>query len=262
MTDLPAAFYLPLGADRFRPTRATESPWDRTAQHGGPPAALLADALDRIVGDGFRLARISVDFLGPVPLQDARVETAALKPGRLVHLNEARLMVDGRAAVVARAWHIATGAAPPVPNQPTQRRPPDLPEPVEQRYFPGLDDWGYGEAIEWRFTRGGYDMPGSADVWTRVRVPLVADQPLSGLARGLIVADSANGLSALLPMAQWLSIPPTMTTTLLREPAGEWTHLACRTTLADDGIGLAHADLSDHDGLVGEVAQPLLIRPR
>jgi hypothetical protein len=129
-------------------------------------------------------------------------------------------------------------------------------------FFPGLDDWGYGEATEWRFTRGGYDTPGRADVWTRVRIPLVADEPSTGLARALIVADSANGLSAQLPMAQWLSIPPSMTTTLLREPVGDWTHLACRTHLAPDGIGLAHADISDPGGLLGEVNQPLLVRAR
>ncbi|MGY1846983.1 hypothetical protein [Blastococcus sp. SYSU DS1021] len=35
------AFYLPLGDNRFAPTRATESPWDHSAQHGGPPSALL-----------------------------------------------------------------------------------------------------------------------------------------------------------------------------------------------------------------------------
>ena len=36
-----------------------------------------------------------------------------------------------------------------------------------------------------------------------------------------------------------------MTATLLRPPAGEWVHLACRTYLADDGFGLARADLFD-----------------
>ena len=257
---LPEAFYLPLGDDRFRPTRATESPWDRTAQHGGPPAALLAQVIDKTVDDVLRLARISLDILGPVPLQDAQIEVSPIRPGRLVHLTEARLVVDGRAAVVARAWHIATGARPPVTSEPAL--PPDLPGPVEQRFFPGLDDWGYGEATEWRFTRGGYDTPGHADVWTRVRIPLVADEPSTGLGRVLIVADSANGLSAQLPMTKWLSIPPTMTTTLLREAVGEWTHLACRTHLASDGIGLAHADISDPEGLVGEVNQPLLVRAR
>jgi hypothetical protein len=39
-------------------------------------------------------------------------------------------------------------------------------------------------------------------------------------------------------------------------------HLACRTYLADDGVGLAHADLFDPDGLIGVVAQPLLVQKR
>ena len=85
---------------------------------------------------------------------------------------------------------------------------------------------------------------------------------LTGQDRVLITADSANGLSLTLPLEQWLSIPPTMTATLLRPAAGEWVHLACHTYLADDGVGLAHADLFDADGLIGEVAQPLLVHKR
>jgi acyl-CoA thioesterase len=53
-----------------------------------------------------------------------------------------------------------------------------------------------------------------------------------------------------------------MTATLLRPPAGEWVHLACRTYLAGDGVGLARAGLFDPDGLIGEVAQPLLVQQR
>jgi hypothetical protein len=127
---------------------------------------------------------------------------------------------------------------------------------------PGLDDWGYGRSIEWRFTRGSFDSLGPADVWARVRLPLVDGVALTGQDRVLIAADSANGLSLSLPLRQWLSIPPAMTATLLRPPAGEWVHLACRTYLTDDGVGLARADLSDPDGLIGEVAQPLLVQKR
>jgi hypothetical protein len=53
-----------------------------------------------------------------------------------------------------------------------------------------------------------------------------------------------------------------MTTTLLREPEGEWVHMACRTALSDDGLGLAGATLADAAGPVGKVAQPLLVRAR
>jgi hypothetical protein len=185
-----------------------------------------------------------------------------IKPGRRVHLTEARMIVDGRAAVTARAWHIAAGARPPAAGEEPAMPPPVPSRPATQPFYPGLDDWGYGRSVDWRFTRGGFDRLGAADVWARVRLPLVDGVPLTGQDRMLITADSANGLSLSLPLQQWFSIPPTMTATLLRPPAGEWVHLACRTHLSDDGIGLAHADLSDPGGLIGEVAQPLLVQMR
>jgi hypothetical protein len=63
-------------------------------------------------------------------------------------------------------------------------------------------------------------------------------------------------------MTTWLSIPPTMTTTLLRPANGEWVHLAAATELTDDGLGLSSGVLYDQEGKIGEVAQPLLIRER
>jgi hypothetical protein len=257
----PEAYYLPRGSRRYEPTRATESPWDRTAQHGGPPAALLAHVIDQTVEGPLRIARLSIDILGPIPLRRAVVEVSLIKPGRRVHLTEARMIVDGRAAATARAWHIAAGDRPPATSE-EQTPPPVPPRPATQPFYPGLDDWGYGRSVDWRFTRGGFDRLGAADVWARVRLPLVDGVPLTGQDRMLITADSANGLSLSLPLQQWFSIPPAMTATLLRPPAGEWVHLACRTHLSDDGIGLAHADLSDPGGLIGEVAQPLLVQKR
>lgn len=254
------AYYVPLGEHRYEPTIATESPWDTKMQHGGPPAALLAHVLSEGQGER-RLARISVGFLAPIPRREFAIEVSPIKPGRLTFLNEARMMVDGRPAVIARAWHIAPGPRPPAetPKSP----PPPLPEPSEQHFFPGMESWGYGDSIEWRFTSGGFgETIGAAGVWTRVRGQLVEGIELTGRDRALIVADSANGLSAALPMSGWLSIPPTMTTTLLREPAGEWVHLSCHTDLTGDGLGLAHGDLADEEGLVGEVSQPLLVRAR
>ena len=259
----PEAYYLPRGSGRYEPTRATESPWDPKAQHGGPPAALLAHVIDQTVEGTMRIGRISLDFLGSIPLREVVVEVSPIRPGRRVQLTEARMTVDGRVAVTARAWHIATGARPPASGE-EQIAPPPVPsKPTPQHFYPGLDDdWGYGRSIEWRFTRGGFDDLGAADVWTRVRLPLVEGVALTSQDRVLIAADSANGLSLSLPLQQWISIPPTMSATLLRPPAGEWVHMACRTHITDDGVGLAHADLFDTDGFVGEVAQPLLVQRR
>ena len=253
------AYYEPRGDHHYEPTVATESPWDTKMQHGGPPTALLGKVLAEGQGDR-RLVRISVDFLGPIPRLPFRIEVSAVKPGRLTFLNEARMIVDGRVAVTARAWHIATGPPPPAGTAPIL--PPPVPGPAEQHFFAGLGSWGYGESIEWRFTTGNFADLGAAAVWSRVRDQLVDGDEITGQDRALIVADSANGLSAELPMTDWLSIPPTMTTTLLRAPEGDWVHLACHTQLTGDGLGLAHGDLSDPAGLVGEVSQPLLVRQR
>jgi Thioesterase-like superfamily len=253
------AYYLPLGDDIYQPTRATESPWDTRAQHGGPPTALLGHLLSP--GGDLRLARISMDFLGPIPRREFRIEVSPLKPGRLTYLSEARMVVDGKVAVTARGWHIASGPKPPVETE--ARMPPPLPAaPPDQHFFAGLENWGYGESIEWRFNHGGFGATGPAGVWTRVRLPLLDGEEITGQARALLVADSANGLSAELPMTEWLSIPPTMTTTLLRPADGEWVHLACHTELTTDGLGLSHGDLYDTGGHLGEVSQPLLVRRR
>jgi hypothetical protein len=209
-----------------------------------------------------RIGRISLDFLGPIPLREVVVEVSPIRPGRWVQLTEARMSVDGRGVVTARAWHIATDE--PHPKLEVEEiSPPPLPSTrATERFYPGLDDWGYGHSIEWRFTSGSFDTLGAADVWTRVRLPLVEGERLTGQDRVLIAADSANGLSLSLPLEQWLSIPPTMTATLLRPPVGEWVHLECRTHLTDDGLGLAHADMFDSDGFIGEAVQPLLVQRR
>ena len=113
MTELPAAYYLPLGDGYFEPTEATTSPWDTRAQHGGPPAALLACCLDDAFGrPDLRVARISMDFLGPIPRTPSRVQTGLLRPGRRTQLSEASLWAGDRRVAVARVWHLATGPGP------------------------------------------------------------------------------------------------------------------------------------------------------
>lgn len=260
-TALPEAFYLPAGEHRYEPTYATMSPWDADSQHGGPPAALLATCIDELAGGpGLRVARVTVDFLRPIPRRECTVEVAITRPGSRVRKSEATMSVAGEVVVHASAWHIATGEPPPALGVHDEVAPP-LPDEQPQVYFATLGRWGYGEAIEWRFVAGGYDSPGPAKVWTRLRIPLIAGQELTGLQHALAVADSANGLSFELPLHTWLFIPPTITVTLLRHPVGEWVYMDARTTLANDGVGLARADLADRQGAVGNATQPLLVAP-
>lgn len=266
----PEAFYLPRpgSPDEYDTTPATASPWDAGAQHGGPPAALLAAAMMATDPDpDLEPARVTVDMLGRIPQGRVRVEAAVVRPGRRVAMVQGRLLVDDEVAVTATAWRVrrVLGATADVADAPAAL--PDVPEPADgpgaDRFFPGVpDDWGYGRAVDWRFVEGGYRDLGPGRVWTRVRIPLVAGQPLDPLSRLLVVADSANGLSIRLPLAQWWSIPPTMTATVQRLPRGEWTYLDAATALGPDGRGTARATVSDTGGLLAEVAQPLMVAPR
>ena len=55
--------------DRFVPTVHTRGPWDPQAQHGGPPAALIARAVEAVPADApMHVARLTVELLRPVPL--------------------------------------------------------------------------------------------------------------------------------------------------------------------------------------------------
>jgi hypothetical protein len=242
--------------------------------HGGPVAALLAMLMTaeiRQASSTQRLARLSVDFLGPLPLGDLETAVTVPRPGRRIALAEATLAANGRTAAVARGWFIDASAAgderpvdavgaSTIPGEvPALPAPPPLPGPAPQRFFAGGDSFGYGAASEWRFTSGGFDTLGPAGVWCRTRLPLIDGQPLTGFQRLLILADAANGVSGELAWGHWLFIPPGITVSFLREPVGEWIHLAARTTLGADGIGLTHGHLADADGPVAIVSQPLLV---
>jgi hypothetical protein len=259
----PTAYYLPLGDGFYRPTAATESPWDRTAEHGGPPTALLGHAMCMLEPDpGFRLGRITVEFLGVLPRSDVRVEARVARPGRRIRMLEADMYAGERQIALARAWQIAVqdGMADVPAAAPDE--PASLPAEQPQEYFTELAGWGYGESIEWRWEAGSYTVPGPATVWTRVRLPLVAGEPLRPLERALVVADSANGVSAILPLDRWLFVPPGISVTLHRYPQGEWVRMAAETTLAPDGLGSTLGLLADQAGPLGTVAQPLLVSAR
>jgi hypothetical protein len=253
------AFYEPLGAGRFRSTPHTRGPWDPAFQHAGPPAALLGRAVERCEArEGLVLARLTYEILRPVPVADVEVGVRVARPGRSVELLEGELTVDDEPVVTVRAWRVKASSAPDVHRDGT---PPPRPAEVSSPP-PGLDDFGYSRAVELRFAAGGWGQRRPATVWTRLLVPVVAGEQPTGVQRVLAVADSGNGVSAVLSWEDWLFINPELTVHFRRPPRGEWICLDAETSIAAGGAGLARSVLSDDDGVVAQGAQALLVAPR
>jgi hypothetical protein len=249
-------FFHPLGDGRFRATSSTAGPWEPGLQHAGPLCALLGRALEACAPRAdMVLARVTFEILGAVPVGEVVVAAAVTRPGRSVELLEATLEADGRTAVAARAWRVGRRGAPPAG---AAARPPAVPE----NPGPPAPFSGYADAVELRFAAGGWHEPGPATVWTRLRVPVVDGEAPSGLQRVLAVADSGNGVSAVLPFAEWMFINPELTVHVRREARGEWICLDAETTLEPDGAGLARSTLSDAEGPVAHGSQSLLVAPR
>jgi Acyl-CoA thioesterase C-terminal domain/Acyl-CoA thioesterase N-terminal domain len=253
------SFYESLDDGRFASTPHTRGPWDPAFQHAGPPAALLGRALERCEPrEDFVLARATFEILRPVPVAEVEVAVRVARPGRSVELLEGELAAGGDVVMTVHAWRVKASPAPDVDRDGPPPPRPDEPTPPP----PGLDGFGYSRAVELRFAAGGWWQQRPATVWTRMRVPLVAGEQPSGVQRVLVVADSANGVSAVLPFGQWLFINTELTVHFRRPPRGEWICLDAETSISAGGAGLARSVLSDDEGVVAQGAQALLVAPR
>lgn len=256
------AFFAPRG-DAFEPSELTRGPWDRDAQHAGPPAALLARALE-MAGDpaGKQVGRITFEILRPVPLAELRADARVVRPGRSVELLEGSLFDSEGEVMRATAWRLRTGDValdPPPAAEPPTHGPADG---RHRDFFPTGADVGYHTAMEYRFVSGAYLEPGPALVWMRMLHPLVEGEEPSPLQRVAVAADSGNGVSTALDYRRFLFINTDLTIHLHREPEGAWVCLDATTRAESHGVGMAETLLWDERGRIGRAAQTLLVRTR
>jgi Thioesterase-like superfamily len=258
-----SVFFEPAGPDTFVSTEATQGPWSPGAQHGGPPSALAAHVLESFQPTGRqRLATVTVDILRPVPVGKLTARSRVVRPGRRITLLETILEADGQEVLQARGWRLET-AAEPVPATVPAVAPPAIPAEQPPASFAGVLGEGYLAAMEWRYVAGGgFDDPGPAAVWVRPRIPLLPGAELSPMCRALLVADSGNGISSVLPPTQYLFVNVDLKVALHRDPVGEWLLLDAVTDIGAAGTGLAASTLSDTLGPCGRGTQTLLVAPR
>lgn len=243
------------------PTGHARGPWDPGQLHGGAPGALIAEAVQE---EGWLVARLTLDFLGPVPLAPLTVDARTTKPGRSLRVAEAELSAGGQVVVRARAVRLRRGHVE-LPERSEEDPLPALPGEGRLDAFPARDGHDEGfhlTGMEIRFVDGSDFGLGPARAWFRLARPLVDDVPASPLARAVAAADFGNGVSRIVDFDRYLFVNTDLTVHLHREPAGEWVLLDARTRLEPHGAGLAYSMLSDERGPLGLAAQSLFVAER
>ncbi|MEQ9222749.1 MAG: thioesterase family protein [Salinisphaeraceae bacterium] len=251
-------------ADHFVATELTRGPWSPDHQHGGPPAALTARAIEQALpaDPALQVARVTFELLRPVPIGPLAVTTEVTHAGRKLHLIEAVLAAPGGPPLIrARALAMRTQTMTVPDDQPAPEAPV-APADAAAFEFPFFADGnGYHRAMETRLAAGEFGT-GRVIAWMRMRVPLVAGEAPSPLQRVVVAADSGNGVSLLLDVRHFTFVNPDLTVYLHRMPRGEWVALEASTRAQPNGIGLADTRLHDEAGVVGRSDQSLLIAPR
>ena len=259
------AIFRPDGSS-FVATELARGPWDPDAQHGGAPAALMMRAFESLAADGLLLARVTYEFLRPVPLGALEVRAEVTRSGRRAALLEGSIVGDDGAELVrARALRVRGAQSSRIVSR--------HPHPASATGAPGLQearsDESFGwakrpmfatEAMDIRFTSGQFAGLGPASAWFKLRVPLVAGESPSPLQRLAAAADFGNGISSIVSWEDHLFINPDLTLYVERQPSGEWIHLDAHTRVAPDGIGVAASRLQDERGQVGCATQALLVQ--
>lgn len=271
--------------DLLQPTEHARGPWDPRALHGGAPAALIAAAFERMQpGEDLPIARMSFEFLRPIPMAPLRLSTRITRPGRRVQALAAEIEAGGEVVCRASALRILPSPSElPEPAlaqvgaaAPTRLAAPDDGDAVVFALEDSDRHSFAASAIEMRFLSGhpllgeppeldteSRHMPtGAATVWMRLRHPLLPGQPPSPIARVAAAADFGNGVAAAVPFDRYLFINADLSITLDRSPVGEWIALDARTLLHPGGIAWAESVLHDEQGPVGLARQALVVQQR
>ncbi len=259
-----SAFYRQDG-ERFVSTELTRGPWSNDHQHGGPPGALLARALERAgehAGEFF-LARVTIELVRPVPIATLSVSTRVVRPGKSVERLEAILSAGETEIARASGLRIrrrevvlpAGGASTEAPVVP----PPSALPTFEFPFF--QHEVGYHRAVDMRFARGAWG-DREVVVWARPTAALIEGEPLSPAEHALIIVDAESGLCPPLDPMRYTFLNPDLTVYFERPLRGEWLGLAARSSAYEHGTGIAESLLFDEAGPMGRGAQSLMVTNR
>ena len=244
--------------EAFVGTNATQSSWSPGSQAGGAVLALLGHVLEDVPTlTPMSLSRLTVDLVRPVPIGERLwIDHTVIREGKVIQVVDsvvrstdsecvrARTLrirdqeLGGDAALAATTDDHGVVQALPAPHQ--------LPSTGD---LPGVAGF-LGAGVELR--RNNEPLDGPSIAWVRLRVPVVAGEPIRATSRVTAPMDCVNliGVHGLPPAVT--AINPDVSAHVMRSPVGEWVALVGDTRFASSiAHGFSMATMIDLDGVFG-----------
>ena len=250
-------------------TACTGSAWDGATQSGGAVLALLGHVLEDVPTlVPMSMTRLTVDIVRPVPVgEPLHVGTEVVREGKKIQLVDLTMTAGEVVTTRARALRIRDRDVTDMPGMPgsssdvnpaaTLPQPDDL---DELQLRPGICEF-LRLGAEIRRTTGAID--GAHGVWCRLRVPVVAGEPVRASSRAALPLDVVNLIGIGLDPFRATSINPDVSGHMNRAPVGEWVLLTGNTHY-DHGVahGVSMAVMSDSEGVFGVTSTSQILDPR
>lgn len=254
--------------DGFVGTEATRAGWHDNGQAGGAVLALLGHVLEDVPTlTAMSLTRLTVDIVRPVPVgEPLRVGTEILREGKKIQVVDLTVAAGEVVTTRARALRIRDLDVRDLEGMPASTTdhnpvhsipPPEGLTAVDDRE--GVADFlRYGAELRRTFE----PIDGIHAAWCRLRVPVVAGEPVRATSLAALPLDLVNLMGVALDPTRASSINPDVTGHLSRAPVGEWVALVGGTHYAHAvGHGVSIATMSDEAGTFGVTSTSQILQP-
>jgi hypothetical protein len=275
------------GVDKgcFVGSELAAGPWDPGSQHGGPPSALLAHAMERHEpgwsdADGrLMMTRVTTEIMRPVPVGQALdVQVEVIQAGRRTHRLQATMEAGGKQ--VARASGLrAISSEVELPADLSMRdheQPPPGPdgEWERPRWMTGDVDWGrasgrdvdswsnFLDACDSRVVEGSWDDPGECTAWIKVDADMIEGVGTTPIMRVLATADMSAAIGRVLPYESYLHPNADLNVHLTRYPATDWVGIRALMWVDRNGVAMGDGELWDENGRIGRTTQSCVLTKR
>lgn len=256
--------------DAFVGTVCTQGAWAHGGQAGGAVLALLGHVLEDVPSLApMSLTRLTVDIVRPVPVGERlHVATEILREGKKIQLVDLLISAGETVTTRARALRIRDRDVGPVAGMPVSTSDVNpsavLPPPPE-----GLTGVEHLTSVPAFLAHGAElrrslkPIDGVHAIWCRLRVPVVAGEPIRDTSRATFPLDMVNllGVTTLDP-SRASSINPDVTGHLTRVPVGDWIALTGHTYYSHAvAHGVSMATMSDEAGVFGVTSTSQILDP-